>query len=95
MSTLENISVEISHLYHRENWETERRHVGFIKTNPKAFYKYANKHRQIKSKIGPLKQTDEHDTISYESGPKKMAEILNRQYHSVFTVPRDPGNPDA
>ena len=34
-------------------------------------------------KIGPLKSG-----ATYESGPKKMAEILSTQYQSVFSTPR-------
>jgi len=76
---LKNISIQISEIYQRENLETETRYSSLIKTNPKVFYKYANKNRKIKTKIGPLKHISNDGQVNYESGPKKMAEILNLQ----------------
>ena len=55
-----------------------------VKNNPKAFYKYANTYRKFTSKIGPLKVGSK-----YEDDPKRMANIIARQYKSVFTIPKD------
>ena len=87
-TSIQNICTQLSLLYGRENKETEDYHAQRIRTNPKAFYTYANKFRKIKSKIGPLAHTDEQGETTFESGPKKMADILSSQYQSVFTTPR-------
>ena len=62
----------------------EKKALENIKSNPQAFFKYANSSRSVRSKIGPL-QTGE----TYTSNPKKMADILSYQYKSVFSTPCD------
>ena len=81
------INLSIKQFYSESQKQEEAKAVNNIKTNPKAFYKYANKTRKIKTTIGPLKSTDASGVITYESGPKKMAEILSKQYQSVFSEP--------
>ena len=83
---LREIQIEIMELNIKETEVNEMRVVERIKSNPKAFYAYANKSRKIKSKIGPLKVTT-NGIHHYESDPKKMADILSRQYESVFSIP--------
>ena len=61
---------------------TERRLLQNISIDAKSFFKHANSTRKTRSRIGPLKSNN-----SYEDGPKKMAEILSRQYESVFSSP--------
>ena len=61
---------------------TDQKLLREIKSNPKAFFKYANSKRKVKTKIGPLQSGS-----SLESGPKEMAEILSAQYESVFSSP--------
>ena len=67
--------------------EEEKKVTGAIKSNPKAFYVYANKSRKVKTKIGPLK-TVSNGVPEYVAGPLKMAEILSNQFEGVFTTPR-------
>ena len=55
-----------------------------ITKNPRAFYKHINKSRKAKTKIGPLTQGPK-----YISDPKKMADILSKQYDSVFSEPME------
>ena len=83
------INQTIKQLYSESQKQAEAKAVNNIKTNPKAFHKYANKTRKIKTTIGPLKSTDATGAITYESGPKKMADILCKQYQSVFSEPLD------
>ena len=52
--------------------------------NSKFFYSYAKKFSKIKSGIGPL--INSAKTLICE--PKEMAEILSKQYSSVFSTPR-------
>ena len=81
-------NIEAKNLQIREFIDTRRskeeeKILGEIKANPAAFYKYANSTRETKVKVGPLKEG-----VNYESGPKKMADILSRQFKSVFSVPQ-------
>ena len=57
--------------------------VDAIKTNSKYFYSYSNKFSKVKSNIGPLMD----NTNKLILGPQKMAEILSKQYKSVFSEP--------
>ena len=84
---INEINLQIQQLYLKENKEKEAKIANKIKTNPKAFFKYANLSRKIKTKVGPLKHTMSSGNITYQSGPKQMAEILNKQYQSVFSTP--------
>ena len=84
---LREIQAEVAETNRAEAEEKEKTIAKEIKTNPKRFYQYANSFRKSKTKIGPLK-TLAGDKKSFESGPKKMAEILSAQYKSVFTAPK-------
>ena len=57
-----------------------------IKEDPAAFHKYASQKKKAPSKIGPLKVLTE-GKMHFEDEPKKMAEILSKQYRSVFSNP--------
>ena len=63
-----------------ENWAIEK-----IKLNPRVFYAFANKHRTAESPIGPL--TDANNVL--HSDDTEMAEILQKQYCSVFSDPTE------
>lgn len=66
--------------------ETRRKEIKMlldIKNNPKIFYSYAKRKRNVKSKIGPL----EGDDGKLYDDPVKMANILQNQYKSVFSNP--------
>ena len=59
----------------------EKEIVKCRKSNPKKFYRFINKARATRSKIGPLK--NEMDEIIVD--PKEQAVLLNRYFASVFT----------
>ena len=52
-----------------------------IKTDKKSFFAYVRSKTKAKVKVGPLKDTQGHDT----SDSSHMVEILNDQFSSVFT----------
>ena len=56
-----------------------------IKTNPKYFFSYAKKFSKTHTKIGPLL----NELNNYTNSSPEMAEILSKQYSSVFTKPSD------
>ena len=68
-----------------DNWRSikENQVINTISTNPKAFYKYANKKSKIKSVIGPLKNK-ENEPITDTT---EIAKILSDQFSSVFMAP--------
>ena len=57
--------------------------VDSIKSNPKYFFTYANKHSKVRTGIGPLRTQQRTLTNS----PKAMADILAQQYNSAFSQP--------
>ena len=59
----------------------ERRVMEYRKSNPKLYYAFINSAKKTRSKIGPLKN-DRNETVT---DPREQAELLNRQYASVFT----------
>ena len=78
------IDAKISSLITNTRASEKSKVINDILTNPKAFFTYANSFRKYKSPIGPLKSG-----LTYESGPHQMAQILNAQYKSVFTTPKE------
>ena len=58
--------------------------INSIKKNSKYFFAYARKKAKVKTKIGPLLNTNGELT----QRSKEMAEILSRQYVTVFSVPK-------
>ena len=87
-SKLKDIQLQVAATHREEAFEKEKRVAEEIKTNPKRFYQYANSFRKTKAKIGPLKSGDTTGKPHYESGPRRMAQILSAQYKSVFTTPK-------
>ena len=87
--SLKDIQKQVAEVNHAEAIEKERLIAEDIKLNPKRFYKYANTFKKTKSKIGPLKSVKDNKPF-FESGPQKMAELLNAQYQSQFTTPKTP-----
>ena len=55
--------------------------VCYFQNNPKYFYKFIKNHSKIRAGIGPLQ--DEKGNL--EPSNKKMSELLNEQYNSVFS----------
>ena len=60
----------------------ETRAIAAIKKNPKYFYKFVKNNSTIRAGIGPLQ--DEEGNL--EPSNKKMSELLNEQYNSVFST---------
>ena len=70
---------------HRSSAEyEEKKAVESIGVNSKYFYSYAKKKSKVKSKIGPL--IDSNGKLTGDS--KEMAELLSQQYSKVFSTPR-------
>jgi len=65
----------------------ERKAIENIKANPRHFYSYAKKFSKRKCKVGPLKVTDKHNSIKVIKHPKRMADVLQNQFKSVFSDP--------
>ena len=61
----------------------ETRAIATIKKNPKYFYKFIKNNSKIRVGIGPLQ--DEEGNLAPNN--KKMSELLNEQYNSVFSAP--------
>ena len=66
-----------------QNYREENEVLRKIKTNPKAFFSFANRHKTAKSGIGPLK--DGEGVL--HSDPATMANLLADQYQKVFSTP--------
>ena len=60
----------------------ERKVAECRRSNPKMFYAFINRSKKTRNKIGPL--ADEQKRIVTE--PEEQANVLNRQYASVFTT---------
>ena len=58
--------------------------VSKIKADPKFFYSYAKKSSKVKCKVGPLK----NEMGNFEADPKKIADLLQKQFCSVFSNPQ-------
>jgi len=87
---IQSINDQLDTIYHNDRIRKETNYVGKIKTDPRVFYKIANKSRKIKTKIGPLKKLDSNGQATFVKDPKGMANILSDQYKSVFTEPSNP-----
>ena len=77
------ISLQSSHRAAKSAREIKA--IQAIKTNPKYFFSYAKKYSKLTTQIGPL--LDQNNR--YTASSKKMADILSKQYESVFSEPRD------
>ena len=61
--------------------EFERKIAAESKTNNKAFWRYVNSKRKIRTKVGDLKTA----TGKYTNRDDEKAEILSKQYYDTFT----------
>ena len=81
--------IEIEMLLQRSHSEARSRKeqlaVKAIKTNSKYFFNYAKQFSSTKSSIGPLL----NENNEYTSSSSKMANLLSKQYSSVFCEPSD------
>ena len=66
--------------------QSEKTAVSKIKTNPKAFHSFVNQKNPMSTRIGPLYDSSGNLT----SDPEQMANILQKQYVSVFSPPSGP-----
>ena len=82
-SSLDNLNASIKSRLLLNRLKEEEKAVAAIKKNPSYFYSYAKKFSRVKSKIGPLKD----DQGYFVSDPKQMANMLQRQFCSVFSDP--------
>ena len=64
----------------------ETKAVQAIRKNSKFFFAYVNKMSKSKSKVGPLLNGNE----KYSSDPQEMANILSKQFSSVFSKIKSP-----
>ena len=76
---------DIKDSYERENLASEEKAINAIKTNSKAFFKYANQKRKVRSRIGPLMTNSGELT----ENAREMADILSHQYESVFSITQE------
>jgi hypothetical protein len=79
------LNTEVTNIMVGRQASEEENAAKSIEGNPRMFFKYAKKHKELRSKIGPLRKGDD---TGYERGPRKMAEILSRQYESAFSEPK-------
>ena len=79
------IEKTMMNLYKESAELMEKTALNSIKTNSKYFFNYVKKFSKVKSKIGPL-CNDDGELVS---DPKEKAELLAKQYASVFSTPRD------
>ena len=82
---IEKTNQQIQEKTYQIRRDEENKAVRSIRLNSKYFYTYAKQHRNIKVQIGPLR-----DGNNFESGPKKMADLLSNQFQSVYTKPTSP-----
>ena len=80
---IRNIEIALKESLSRERCNAEKKAVNAIKLNPKYFYAYAREKSRFRFPIGPLKVDNE-----LVGDPKKMSDILSRQYKSAFSLPR-------
>ena len=79
-----DIDKKIQESLTKQNREREGKAILKIIENPRYFFSYAKKHAKRKSTVGPL--LDENNDLEHD--PKKMADILQTQYSSVFSDPK-------
>ena len=84
LQEIEMLNNKIQTLINDKEERKEEEVISKINSNPRVFYQYAAKNKKVRGRIGPLKTVE-----SYESEPKKMANILSEQYRSVFSTPKD------
>ena len=80
------IEKDLQKSYQNSATYMEDKAIEAIKTNPKFFFTYAKKKSKVKTKIGPLLNSNNE----LVGNSKEMAEILSEQYKKVFSTPIDP-----
>ena len=80
---LHDIDKKILDSISKQNLEREGKAIAKIIQNPRYFFSYAKRFAKRKSTVGPL--LNENNDLEHD--PKKMADILQKQYSSVFSDP--------
>ena len=80
---LHDIDQEIAESISKQSKDRETKAIAKIIENPRFFFSFAKRHAKRKSTVGPLLNEDNN----LEDDPKKMADILQDQYSSVFSDP--------
>lgn len=79
------INIDIRDVINDSIAKRERKAINNLKQNPRYFFSYAKKFSKLRSNIGPLR-SDKGDLID---SSKDMAELLQKQYCSVFSDPSE------
>lgn len=82
-----NIERSLKHSYDNDRKQNEEKAVSAIRKNIKYFFSYAKKYSKQKSTIGPLVDN------GVVTDARDMANILAKQYESVFSDPKEPMKP--
>ena len=88
---LVDIELHLQKSYKKTLHEDETRAINAIQRNPKYFFSYAKKHSRTKAKVGPLLD----DLNQYVTDSKTMADLLQKQYKTVFSKPQQGILPDV
>ena len=80
---LNDIHLQIKASVNEQKSEAERLAVQTIRKNPRYFFSYCKKFDKRKTNIGPLLDSEN----KLQQDPKKMADLLQKQYSSVFSNP--------
>lgn len=87
---IDNLNAKINEVYIQikdsitaQKREAEQRAVQTIKQNPRFFFSYSKQFDKRKTNIGPLLDSENN----LQPDPKKMADLLQQQYTSVFSDP--------
>ena len=78
-----DIEYKLNQSYKKEEQSNEVKAVNAIKENPKYFFSYTRKHSKVKTKVGPLLNKSKE----LITDKKTMANMLQKQYKSVFSSP--------
>ena len=82
-SELLQIEKDLQKSFKNSHSHMEQKAAEAIKSNPKYFFSYVQKKSKVKTKIGPLFNSEGKLTAK----SKEMAEILSQQYVNVFSKP--------
>ena len=85
---LTDIQRQSRELAQKQTEKEEATAVSSIKKNSKYFFTYAKRFLTTRTNIGPLRTPDKTLTNS----PKRMADLLAKQYEEAFSVPRMTGD---
>ena len=86
---LKNLELKLIESHKNEAAKNEDAAVEKIHSNPKFFFKYARSMSMVNTPVGPFHLND-----SIVSSSKEMCEILQQQFESVYSIPRNDANID-